>query len=184
MDNITQLIYSPEALAFIQYGANYCALLEPESTPVWSRETIYDCRQSLAWIYATGLSLPNLDVLSTTGGAFTERERMVKEEDYDRIRTRLERVFGSEDLFLSAQVEEMKYSEIPISISTSELMADVYQQLADLLWVYRQKQEEATLEALYETYHGLLYEWGAMIPLLLKQLHDLLLNPLFDPTGE
>lgn len=172
----SNILYRSDVTPFVAAIAGYCALVEPQATPRWTRETLSQCRQRLADIYAMGLVLQQSDFLP-----MGELEPYIRQEDYDRVRGRLEQVFGEYDRFLTAQVEEMKYSDVPISVSTSELLADLYQALGDTLWAFRGQNEAQMLLALSDIHDQLRDELGECLLLVLKQLHDLLLHPIFDP---
>lgn len=175
--NEMTIIYSPQALDFIQQSMNYLALLDPEVTPRWTRDTLSDCRSILASVYLAASQLPELDPMLFFG----EPEHLVEEEDYERVRRRLERFFAEADLFPDAQHGEMQFSELPISVSLSELMADLFQVLADTVWVYRQQNEETMAQTLAEARYSFDHEWGEKVTTILRQLHRMLSDPDFLP---
>lgn len=162
-------------LDFIQYAAAYCALVEPQTTPHWDRSSLVECRKLLAWVYATGLSLPELSI-----DPFVNLERVVTESEYELVRNRIEQFLGENDLFLNAQMEEMKYSDIPVSVSTSEILADIYQSLADTIWIFRGQLERNMRQAIAEVRYALEHEWGTLLLAALRQLHDLHVDPNFE----
>lgn len=174
------LIYSPEALDFIQQSMNYLALLDPKVTPRWTRDTVSECRDTLASIYVAATHLPDLDPFFYYG----ELEHLVEEEDYERVRRRLVRFFAERDLFPDALHEEMQFSERPINVSLGELLADLFQALADTVWVYRQQNEETMSQSLAEAREGFDHEWGEKIPTVVRRLHRLLADPDFQPLEE
>lgn len=168
------IVYSSEVLRFVQHAMAYCALVEPETTPVWSRETLEQVRRELALVYTTGLMLPEIEPIYS--GTL---EQTVTEEDYDKVRTRLEGIFAEHDGFLDAQQEEMKYSDVPLGRSTSEILADLYQILADMTWVFRQQVEENMEQTIAETRFAMMTEWGTHLLAVERQIHDLLREPDF-----
>lgn len=165
----------PGVLDFVQVAASYCALVEPSSTPIWTTETLLECRKLLADVYAKGLQLPELFL-----DPFAESPRQVTEEAYEAVRGRLERVLGSEDRFLNAQMEEMKYSDRPVSVSTAEILADIYQALGDFVWAIRLLNEPAMYQAVAEVQHSMQERWGSLLLAALRQLHDLSNDPDFE----
>lgn len=174
-DKKASILLQAGVLDFIKYAASYCALVEPQTTPHWDRESLNECRKLLAWIYATGLALPELTI-----DPFLQLERVVKEEEYDLVRSRIEKTLGEQDLFLNAQMEEMKYSDIPVSVSTSEILADIYQVLADTVWIFRSQIEENMHQAIAEVRYSLEHEWGTLLLAATRQLHDLHIDPYFE----
>lgn len=166
-------------LEFIQYAAAYCALVEPQTTSQWDRSSLIECRRLLAWVYATGITLPELAI-----DPFVDLESVVTESEYELVKNRLEQYFGENDLFLNAQMEDMKYSDIPISVSTSEILADIYQCLADTIWIFRGQLERNMRQAIAEVRYALEHEWGTLLLAALRQLHDLHVDPNFEVSED
>lgn len=169
----------PGVLDFVQVAAAYCALIEPASTPTWDRDTVESCRGLLAEVYSKGLALPSLAI-----DPFAVLERQVKEEDYEAVQNRMTRVLGEHDRFLNAQMEEMKYSDTPVSVSTAEILADIYQALADFIWVVRAMHEQNMYQAVADIRHSMMERWGTLLLAALRQLHDLLNDPDFEPAED
>lgn len=175
MEKDKSILRMPGVLDFVQVAAAYCALVEPATTPRWDRDTVENCRRLLADIYAFGLALPTL-----TLDPFTVLERQVREEDYEAVQNRLERILGEHDRFLNAQMEEMKYSDRPVSVSVAEVLADIYQALADFLWIMRSVHEQNMYQAVAEVRYTMMERWGTLLLAALRQLHDLLNDPDFE----
>ena len=174
--NNNSILYRADVIPFVASVAGFCALVDSGTTPRWTHETLAECRRELAAVYATGVALQKADFVP-----MGELEPYIRQEDYDRVENRLVQVFGEYDRFLTTQVEEMKYSDVPISVSTSELLADLYQALGDTLWAFTGQNETRMLLALDDVQDQLLHELGDSLLLVLKQLHDLLAHPDFDP---
>lgn len=182
MDNnrSESLLQNDAVVTFIVAATRYCALVEPLSTPEWTEETMRDCRVILADLYSAALHLPELQ--SSVNYTSGDPERVVTEESYASVRRRLERFFGIEDRFLDAQQESQRYSDLPVSASASELMADIYQAVADPIWDIRQNGASTLVGTLASIEYTFEYEWGKSILLVLKHLHDLAVNPRFEPA--
>lgn len=179
-DGGTGVLGNSGVLDFVAAAARYCALVEPMTTPLWTRESLAECRQVLADIYAEGLRLPTWPM-----EAFGEEAgRLVTEEEYDLVRQRLVRILGSYDYFLDAEEEAMKYSETPIGVSTAELLADIYQVLGDFVWVMRGGNERAMYQAVAECRYTMEERWGELLLTVLRQLHRLYHDPLFELQEE
>lgn len=174
------ILYSPETLDFIQQSMNYLALLDPEVTPRWTRETVRECRNTLAAVYFCASRLPELDPMLFFG----DLEHLVQEEDYERVRRRLERFLAEQDLFPDALHESMQFSERPINVSLSELLADIFQELADTVWVYRQQNEETMAQSLAEAKYSFENDWGQKLAAIVRRLHLLLSDPDFMPIED
>lgn len=175
MEKDKSILRMPGVLDFVQSAAAYCALVEPMTTPVWDRDSLESCRRLLAEIYAKGLVLPDL-----TLDPFVRLEWHVEEEDYVAVQSRLERIFGEHDRFLNAQMEEMKYSDRPVSVSVAEILADIYQALGDFVWIMRSMHEQNMYQAVAEVRYSMMERWGTLLLAALRQLHDLLNDPEFE----
>ncbi len=175
LDSESSVLQLPGVLDFVRYSATYCAMVEPWTTPEWSRSTIEECCPLLANIYAAGWALPVLQ-----DDFFRTLEHKVTEETYDAVRQRIEQVLGENDRFLNAQMQDMKYSDQPVSVSTAEIMADLYQALGDFVWVMRGMNPKNMYFAVAEIRQSMMERWGTLLLAGLRQLHDLLNDPLFD----
>lgn len=172
-------IYQDEIIGFVTQAVRYCALFAPEASHKWDTETISNCRKILAALYTTALSLPTL-----TTDPFVSLERTVTEDDYERVRHLLETVFAEEDMFLDTEVYDMVYSETPIGVSLSELMADLYQYLMDAMWIYREGVESLKEQAIAEIAYTFKHEWGTKLLTVLRQLHRIAANSVDDEDSE
>lgn len=159
-------IYTDQVIAFVTQSVRYCAMLAPESQCQWDSEALASCQKILAGIYTTALSLPSLP-----SDPFTSLERTVTEREYERVRQLLEGVFAEEDMFLDTEVQDMVYSDTPIGVSLSESMADLYQYLADAMWVFREGVERLKEQAIAEIAYTFRHEWGVTLLTVLRQLH-------------
>ncbi|MDO4695224.1 DUF5063 domain-containing protein [Porphyromonas sp.] len=168
---MNQNVYQDEVIGFVTQAVRYCALFSPESPKKWNSERITGCRRILSALYTAALDLPQLPT-----DPFASLECVVTEQDYDRVRTLLEGEFGEEDIFLDTEVYDMVYSETPIGISLSELMADLYQYLMDAMWVYREGVESLKEQAIAEINYTFKHEWGTKLLTVLRQLHRIATN--------
>lgn len=165
-DNMNQTVYSTEVLAFVAQATRYCALFDPQQPKKWDAETVQECRHTLTALYGAALGLPRIPV-----DPFANLEALVTEEEYERVRGVLLAHFGDADVFLDTEIHDMQYSDTPIGISLSELMADLYQCLADAMWVFRQGIESLMEQSIAEIAYTFRHEWGVTVLTVLRQLH-------------
>ena len=100
-------------------------------------------------------------------------EKRVTEEDYNYIRSQVAAILGSNDDFLDVFVEDFKYSEHPVLCTISENLADIYQQLRELVEAFREGYEDAMEVALFETIDEFHIQWGQKLLNALRALHDI-----------
>ena len=163
------MVYVQESVDFIVSAAQYCSTLES----IASHEGLAIGRDKLlticSYMYVRSLELP-----TTESSPFITLEHRVTEDQYESIRTALEQYFGGNDIFLDADLREMRYSEVPVSVSISESLSDVYQVLADTVWIYKLGVEENMMEALAEAKETFRYEWGSKLLKVMNRLHELI----------
>lgn len=74
--------------------------------------------------------------------------------------------------FLDVFVEDFKYSEHPVLCTVSENLADIYQQLRELVETFRDGYEESMQVALFETIDEFKMQWGQKLLNALRAIHD------------
>ena len=104
-----------------------------------------------------------------------EPERFVTEMDYNTIQQKVAGIFGSDDAYLEVFVEEMQYSDEPITAFISENIADIYQELRDLCSNFQLEDEDVQNDALYAYVEAFEQHWGQKLLNVLRPLHVLLL---------
>ncbi len=100
-------------------------------------------------------------------------EHFVTEEDYNYIRVGVENLLGTDDAYLEVFVDDMKYSDEPITAFISENVADIYQELKDLAANYQSSNEEVMNDALLACLEAFREHWGQKLLNALRALHAL-----------
>ena len=83
---------------------------------------------------------------------------------------------GEKDDFLDVFVEDFRYSEHPVLCTVSENLADVYQQLRELVEAFREGYEESMQVALYDVMDEFKMQWGQKLLNALRAIHDVSVN--------
>lgn len=102
-----------------------------------------------------------------------EPERFVTEMDYNTIQQKVTSVFGSDDAYLEVFVEDMQYSDEPVTAFISENIADIYQELSDLCSTFQVDDEAVQNDALYAFQESFEQHWGQKLLNVLRPLHAL-----------
>lgn len=102
-----------------------------------------------------------------------EPERFVTEMDYNTIQQKVASIFGSDDVYLEVFVEEMQYSDEPITAFISENIADIYQELRDLCSNFQLDDDDVQNDALYAYVEAFEQHWGQKLLNVLRPLHML-----------
>ena len=94
------------------------------------------------------------------------------------VSNRIKSILGEEDVYLDVFVEDMKYSDRPISSFISEDIADIYQDIRNFVSVYQHGLEEAMMYALKDIADNFRLYWGQKLVNVLRPLHTLVYKPL------
>lgn len=166
MEEQNNVLYADKTLDFVRIAAEYCRYLEG-----CTDATKHDFAQTLCallpMVYLKTVLLPEIEEPVGYVSPF------VTEEDYNYVRRNVAAVLGGEDDYLDVQVEDFKYCEQPVLCTVSENLADIYQQLRDLVETFREGHEEAMQVSLYETTEEFRLTWGGKLLAALRTLHNL-----------
>lgn len=110
-----------------------------------------------------------------------EPERFVTEMDYNTIQQKVASVFGTDDAYLEVFVEDMQYSDEPVTAFISEAIADIYQELSDLCSTFRIDDEDVQNDALYAFVEAFEQHWGQKLMNVLRPLHMMSMMKDSDP---
>jgi hypothetical protein len=107
-------------------------------------------------------------------------ERFVTEQEYDELRQLIAHKLGTDDAYLEVFMEDMRYSDEPITAFISEDIADIYQEIKDLACNYQTQNESVMNEALIASLDAFEQHWGQKLLNILRPLHALSLNPDYE----
>lgn len=158
-------VYSRPVLDFVTVSTEFCKQMEQCGGVDRARFT--EVMRSL---------LPMLYLKMSLLGSVPEGEGycdpQVSEADYEYVRANVARVMGNADTYLDVFVEDFKYSDKPVLRTVSEDLADIYQELRDLVEAFRGGYEEAMAAALYQTAEAFGNYWGQRLLGALRALHE------------
>lgn len=103
-------------------------------------------------------------------------ERFVTEYEYENMRQAIAQKLGSDDAYLEVFVEDMRYSDEPITAFISENIADIYQEVKDLACNYQIREEAVMNDALVNCLEAFEQHWGQKLLNVLRPLHVLSLS--------
>lgn len=164
----SKTVYSPTVLDFVTVAVEFCAFLE-NNPPVTRLEWLEKTTRLLPLMYLKASLLP-----ATVRIDDEPLETFVREEDYVRIATAVASIMGEEDVYLDVFVEEMKYSERPVSAFVSENIADIYQDVRNFVSVYQYGLAQQMNDALSLCKENFRNYWGQKCVNVLRPLHALL----------
>lgn len=171
---LKSIVYSPAVVEFMTVAVRFCAYLENLEDENRSEFTSTAIKLlPLLYIKATLLTETEL-VLEE------EVEKYVDEETYGLIVRKVENVMKDKDTYLEVFLQDMKYSETPISAFVSEDLADIYQDIKDFACVYETGMTENMNDALYSCTEHFKTYWGQKLVNVLRALHSVHYDALAD----
>lgn len=161
-------IYSSTVIEFVTVGVEFCAFIENDKLTD-RNEWIKKMLHILSLLYMKTAQLPDFTQVNEE-----LPETFVKEEDYVRVSSGVSSIMGEEDVYLDVFIEDMKYSDRPISSFVSEDIADVYQDIRNLVSIYQYNLSEQMNDALYVCQQHFRLYWGQKLINVLRPLHSIL----------
>ncbi|MDO5524195.1 MAG: DUF5063 domain-containing protein [Bacteroidia bacterium] len=161
------IIYSSTVIDFVTVAVEFCLFLENENS-VQREDWIGKMLKLLPLIYVKASLLPQ-----NTFAQEESLELFVKEADYNRVATSVAQIMGDENVYLDVFVEDMKYSDRPVSAFVSENIADIYQDVRNFISIYQFGLTEQMNDALFVCKQSFENYWGQRLVNVLRPLHAL-----------
>lgn len=173
-DHIKEIVYSRDSIEFVTVAVQYCAYLETfeDATQVDFTDKL---TKVLPLLYLKASLVPETDEIEEE-----EQEVTVTEADYNYILSRIYDVYGKDDTYLEVFLQDMKYSETPISASISEDLVDIYQDLKNFITIYERGITENMNDALYTCMENFKSYWGQKLVNVLRALHSIKYTSVID----
>jgi hypothetical protein len=163
-------IYGHNTIEFVTVALEFCNFVEA-ATEDMRLAFIDKATKLLPLLYLKASLLPDLSHVVDDDD--DEIEQTVTEESYDALREKLATILGDQDSYLDTFVEDMQYSDTPITAFISEDLADVFQATGDCIALFRQGNEEAMNQAIFHCYMTFQNYWGQKLLNALKALHTI-----------
>ena len=158
---------NPSSLAIIALANEYCHALENVYEYEERRAYIAEMLKLLPRIYISASDIKPDDDSDSFIDSFLD------ENDYDTVRGNVSRIIGEDDTYLEVFIDDMKYSDTPISTNISENLADIYQPLYNFVATVKDATDETINEAInavkseFDTY------WCQTLCNVLRALHSI-----------
>lgn len=167
-DELKEIVYSRDSIEFVTVAVQYCAYLESFDSNITESELTDKLTKILPLLYLKASLIPETDTVNED-----DPEISVTEDDYNYITSKLNSVFGANDTYLEVFLQDMKYSETPISANISEDLADIYQDLKNFVTIFERGITENMNDALYVCTENFKMYWGQKLVNALRALHSL-----------
>ena len=164
-ENNTHYVYQQPAIEFLTVAVQLCLYLE-QIEGQDKAEFIEKMLCLLPLLYLKARLLPK-----ATEELDGFPERFVTEQEYEDIRQKVAQCMGADDTYLEVFVEDMRYSDEPITAFVSENIADIYQEIKDLACNYQTRDEAVMNDALVNCIEAFEQHWGQKLLNVLRPLH-------------
>lgn len=161
----THYVYQQPAIEFVTVAVQLCLYLEQIEGQDKS-EFVEKMLCLLPLLYLKARLLPK-----ATEELDGFPERFVSEQEYEDIRQKVAQCMGADDTYLEVFVEDMRYSDEPITAFVSENIADIYQEVKDLTCNYQTRDEAVMNDALVNCIEAFEQHWGQKLLNVLRPLH-------------
>ncbi len=166
-DSFAHPVYSPNVIEFVTVSREFCAWVENlKDQP--SREFVNTALKILPLMYLKASMLPQLEM--ELDGFL---EQTVTEEEYEILSLMIQAKMGGSDDYLEVFTADMQRSDLPLSSSVSENIADIYQDVKDFLMNYRTAVTEIMNDALVKLVNNFQTYWGQRLVNVLRALHQI-----------
>lgn len=166
MGKESQVIFDRDVIEFVTVAAEFCKYLEQAEGK--QRTTFVDTTlKILPLLYLKATLLPPCETLGED-----LPEHYVTEETYEVLRMTLAGILGEKDAYLDVFMEDMKYSDQPITRYISEDLADIYQDIKDFIFVFQLGLNETMHDALAICQENFRLYWGQKLVNTLRALHE------------
>jgi hypothetical protein len=153
-EELNSIVYSKNVIELITVANEFCGFLE-RSEDMESSDFRSRLQKLLPLLYLKTSLLPTFESVSED-----DLEKYVTEMDYNIIQQNVLAHFGGQDDYQEVFVPGMQFSETALSASISENIADIYQDIIDLVLAFRTLNEEVMEQALSEMQNNFSQNWG------------------------
>jgi hypothetical protein len=167
-EGLNSLVYSKNVIELITVANEFCSFLE-RSDEIESADFMSRLQKMLPLLYLKASLLPKFDF-----EADDDLEKYVTEVEYNLIQQKILNHTGAGDDYQEVFIPGMQFSESALTSSIAENVADVYQDMKDLVMSFRTMNEEVMEQALWESQNNFAQIWGQKLVNCLRAVHNLI----------
>jgi len=168
MDKNQDPVYSHNVIEFVAVANEYCKYAE-HASEIKGEEMLKIMQRILPLLYLKASLLPSLEPVFEDGN-----EKFVTESDWQGIHDNIGRIMGNADDFSAEMGDKLDDSGIPVPVSLSENMADIYQDVKDFILLYQTGTEEIMNDAIWECKMNFETIWGEKLLNVVRAGHRFL----------
>lgn len=170
MTDNEDIVFSRNTVEFVTVAAEYCAFLE-RSNELNRKEFVGTMLKLLPLLYIKAQMLPTDEPIGDD-----ELQDFVTEESYEVLRITLSELLGSRDAYLDVFVDEMRYSDTPVTKHISEDLSDIYQDTKNFIFQFQLGINETMHDAVIKCREHFCQYWGQTLVNTLRALHEIEYN--------
>ena len=162
-----EVLFSGQTVEFTKVTLEYCLLVEHVRE---EKEDVFLDKMSkvLPLLYLKVMLVPEMKEYQES-----ELEIGVTEDKYARVAEGIAELLGDKDLFLETFHPDMQYSDMPIAVTISENLADIYQDLGNFIAVFQLGNPQTMNDALFVCIQNFKDYWGQKLVNVLRAIHSL-----------
>ena len=167
-EGLNSLVYSKNVIELITVANEFCSFLE-RSDEIESSVFLSHLQKILPLLYLKASLLPVFEFETED-----DPEKFVTELDYNLIQQKVLRHTGAGDDYQEVFVSGMQFSESALTACISENVADIYQDMKDMVMSFRTMNDEVMEQAIWETQNNFSQFWGQKLVNCLRAVHNLI----------
>lgn len=170
MEESRDIVFMRNTVEFVTVAAEFCNYIE--RTGEQNRKDFVETMlKILPLLYLKAQMLPDDERTNDD-----EAEDFVSEDSYEVLRISLSDLLAEKDTYLDVFVEDMKYSDTPITKNISEDLADIYQDVKNFVCLFQVGINEIMHNAIIDCKENFRRYWGQRLVNTQRALHDIAYN--------
>jgi hypothetical protein len=167
-EGLNSLVYSKNVIELITVANEFCSFLE-RADDLESADFLSRLQKMLPLLYLKASLLPKFEFEPDD-----ELEKYVTEVEYNLIQQKILVHTGAGDDYQEVFIPGMQFSESALTSSIAENVADIYQDMKDLVLSFRTMNDEVMEQALWESQNNFAQIWGQKLVNCLRAVHNLI----------
>ena len=169
IDNLS-VLYKKETIEFVVTAKEFLILLE--NLKASKKSTFLEnSLKILSLLYNKSIVLKNPEY---DDDSFLEK--FVNESHWIYVQNNISEILEDDDIFVQLQDDNIISDSDYINVPISELYADLYQEMGDVIGAFKTENEDIMLAALQCCFDNFKTYWGIRVLLLLENLHKIIFN--------
>jgi len=167
-EGLNSIAYSKNVIEFITVANEFCSFLE-RSEDLETADFLSRLQKILPLLYLKASLLPDFEFEPEE-----ELEKFVTEMDYSLIQDKILQHTGAGNDYQEVFISGMQFSESALTASIAENVADIYQEMKDLVMSFRTLNDEVMEQAVWECKTNFSQLWGQTLVNCLRAVHNLI----------